>query len=83
MTPIKAYRIHPDTGEDANDFDTASFTTDERAELAREVRHGAKFYWIREDLFAENQGNGPWSKIERANYAFVANVMGQKVEWVD
>jgi hypothetical protein len=76
--PIKAYRVHPDTGEDANTFDTTGWTEQEKIDHASDIRHGAKFYWFR-----GVDDDQAWTKVERANYSFVANVIGQRVEWID
>jgi hypothetical protein len=75
---IKAYRVHPETGEDANAINTAGLTVEQKEEIARAVRHGARFYWFRGPNDKE-----PWARIERANYAFVADMIGQRVEWID
>jgi len=70
-----AYRFHPETRKDANDFSEHPLTDQQKQELAEMVRQGAKFYWIYFD--------GEWRRHERTNYAFVARVTGETVSWQD
>jgi len=75
--PEKCYRFHPVTGIDANDL-TVVGNPEQREEIADMVRAGARFYWHKEPITG-----GEWGRIERANYAFVKNMMGEPVEWIE
>lgn len=81
-TTQKFYRFHPVTGQDANEFDTASMQEKDRIELASMVRAGARFYWEGPRKTGEGYLKG-YGKIERANVEFVLKVLGAKAEWID
>jgi hypothetical protein len=71
------YRFHPVTGEDANDFAGAGLTDEQKQGLAEMFRNGAQYYWHQMTDGAE------WTKLERSNYQFIANVIDEDVEWID
>jgi hypothetical protein len=76
------YRFHPATGQDANEFDTASMPEKDRIELAEMVRAGAKFYWEGPGKVGEGYLKG-YGRIERANVEFVLRVTGVRGEWIE
>jgi len=75
--PIQCFRFHPVTGIDANDIDTSGATEEQRAELAAEVRAGARFYWLKDE-------GGQYERVERSNFDFAIYVStGVHPEWID
>lgn len=69
---VTLYRFHPTTNADAEELEPEEFATlseHERNELAKMRREGAKFFWC------ENE-DGSFSRVEKANIAFVVNVSG-------
>jgi hypothetical protein len=77
MDTVKCYRFHPVTGADANDFNDVPMSESQKIQVAEMVRSGAKFYWH------QHESNQHWTRTERANYAFVLQVAGQSVEWIE
>ena len=67
----KLYRYHPVTGKHAEDM---SGEDDEaKQEMAGVLRDGLQLYWHLSD-------DGTYSRVDKANIAFVLHVVGVKLE---
>lgn len=89
MIQLKIFRFHPITHQDANDFQSQSsyltMPVEAKQELAKMIRSGAKFYWIkREDnepsIEFDIEG---YTRVELNNYKFVVDMIGEKLEIID